>query len=93
MRYEVLWDLSVPEGLGFLPAAERKRVVGLLLSLGDEPKPPGVRELTAPPGGLRFTEGRFEVLYVVDHRAHTVTIYQVLKDGQLLNAAEYRIDA
>jgi mRNA-degrading endonuclease RelE of RelBE toxin-antitoxin system len=94
MRYEVFWDPRVPQGLRSLPEAERKRVVGRILSLSDEPVPSEARRLSRPPSGaFRLDDGRFRLLYVVDARIRTVTIYAVLKDGELLNPDAYRIDA
>ena len=93
MRYEVLWDPRVPDGLRALPGPERKRVVNRILSLADDPVPEGARQLSSPSGSFRLEDGRFLLLYIVDSAAHTVTVYAVLKDGELLNADEYRIDA
>ncbi len=93
MPYEVLWDPRVPQALRSLAAPERKRVVNRILSLGDDPLPAGARQLRSSPVSFKLDDGRFVLLYIVDSAAHTVTVYAVLKDGELLNAREYRVDA
>lgn len=94
MTYEVLWDPRVPEGLRSLPVPERKRVVSRILSLADDPVPAEARPLaSSPSGSFRLDDGRFRLLYIVDSVANTVAVHAVLKDGELLNAESYRIDA
>lgn len=93
MSYEVRCDTRVSQALRLLPELERKRVVSTVLSLADDPVPPGARQLPSPRRAFRLRDGRFDIHYVVDMETQTVTVYQVLKDNQLLNAAAYRVDA
>jgi len=86
MTCDVRWDVRVPEGLRGLPPEERRQVVAAILSLADEPVPAGARPLGEPPGPFRLVLGRFWIVYVFDPRSNAVIVYQVLKDGQLLNA-------
>jgi len=93
LGYEVLWDPRVPEGLREIAEPERRRVVSRILSLADDPIPAAARALPRPPGAYSLDEGRFSLRYIVNEQARTVAVYAVLKDGELLNAEAYRVDA
>ncbi len=84
MPFELRWDLRVPEGLRSLPEVERRRVVNLMLSLVEDPEPPDSRSLPGKPHWFRLDEGPFRLLYAIDTIDATVTIYAVMKDGELL---------
>lgn len=84
MPLELRWDLRVPEGLRSLPEIERRRVVNLMLSLVEDPEPPGARSLPGKPNWFRLDDGPFRLLYAVDVEDATVTVYAVMKEGELL---------
>ena len=84
MSLELRWDLRLPQGLRTLPDSERRRVVEIILSLVDDPKPIGARALPGKPNWFRLDEGHFRVHYAIDSIDSTLTIYAVTKDGELL---------
>lgn len=89
MALELRWDLRVPEGLRSLAESERRRVVRTILSLVDDPQPPGARSLPGKPSWFRLDDGPFSVLYAVDRPDSTLTVYGVTKDGELLGPDLY----
>ncbi len=60
-----------------LPASTRERINKAIAGLGDDPRPYGSRELTAGEG-YRIRVGDYRVLYRVDDKSGTVTIYRVM---------------
>jgi len=89
MPLELRWDLRVPQGLRSLPESERLRVVRAILSLVEDPQPPGSRSLPGKPNWFRLDDGRFCILYAVDRVDSTLTIYAVTRDGELLEPDSY----
>ena len=60
-----------------LPASTRERINKAIARLGENPRPYGIRKLTAAEG-YRIRVGNYRVLYKVDDDAGTVTIYRVM---------------
>ena len=76
MTYEVGILRPAFKELVDLPPREYERVRDAIRSLGDDPRPPGCRKLTAR-DGWRIRAGSYRVIYEVDDRARTVTVIHV----------------
>jgi mRNA-degrading endonuclease RelE of RelBE toxin-antitoxin system len=79
-----MWDLRVPAALRHLAPGDRRRAVGLVLSLADDPTPPKARALPGKPNCYRLSDGRLGIIYAIDPPTATVTVYVVTMDGELL---------
>lgn len=85
MRLELRWEERVPRGLRTLPPADRRWVTETILSLVDNPRPPGARPLPGKPQWFRLQLGPFGILYAVHSVDSTVTVYAVTRDGEPLS--------
>ena len=68
-----------------LPAQIQERVNGAIARLADNPRPPGVKKLTAREG-YRVRVGDYRVLYWVADDAKAVIIYRVMGRGDVYRA-------
>ena len=59
-----------------LPEQTRDRVNRAIAHLAENPRPPGVKKLTAV-GGYRIRIGNYRILYQIDDEARTVVVYRV----------------
>lgn len=76
MAFEVVIKRSAEKELGALPPPTRDRIAKRLLTLEENPRPPGVRKLQAHKG-YRLRVGDYRVLYTIDDGTQLVTIYAV----------------
>lgn len=60
-----------------LPEQTQKRVNQTIVTLAEDPRPPGVKKLAAREG-YRVRVGDYRILYHVDDRAKVVIIYRVM---------------
>ena len=60
-----------------LPVQTRERVNSAIALLAEDPRPPGVKKLTAR-AGYRIKVGDYRVLYNIDDGAGTVVVYRVM---------------
>ena len=88
MQLELCWEPRVPKGLRTLSYPERRRVVATILSLLDDPEPPGVRPLPGKPTWFRLQDGPFGLVYALDLQSATLTIYIVTKNREPLGAED-----
>ena len=65
-----------------LPAPTQERVNAAIARLAENPRPPGVRKLTAREG-YRVRVGDYRILYHVDDEAKMVVIYRVMARGDV----------
>lgn len=75
--YTLLIKRSAERDLRRLPRIVFQRVNEKILSLRDDPRPPGVRKLVRALEGWRIRVGDHRVLYQIDDDAQTVTIVRV----------------
>ncbi len=68
-----------------LPAQTQERVNGKIAALADNPRPYGVKKLTAGEG-YRIRVGDYRVLYRIDDDAKLVVIYRVMSRGDVYRA-------
>jgi mRNA interferase RelE/StbE len=59
-----------------LPKKAVARISEAIRTLGDEPRPPGVKKLTAR-DGYRIRVGNYRVLYVVEDDLQRVRIFRI----------------
>jgi len=84
MALELRWDFRVPQGLRSLPDSERRLVIRAILSLLEDPRPRGARSLPGKPTWFRLEEGPFSLVYAIDPKESTLTVYGVSREGELL---------
>ena len=65
-----------------LPAQTQERVNKIIARLAENPRPPGVKKLTAREG-YRVRVGDYRILYQVDDDAKLVIIYRVMARGDV----------
>jgi mRNA interferase RelE/StbE len=75
--YKLLIKRSAEKDLGRVSRVTFQRVNAKILTLRDEPRPPGVRRLTGPLEGWRIRVGDYRILYQIDDSEQTVTIVRV----------------
>ena len=65
-----------------LPAQTQERVNKTIARLAEDPRPPGVKKLTAREG-YRVRVGDYRILYQVDDGAKVVVIHRVMARGDV----------
>lgn len=75
--YRLLIKRSAEQDLRRLSRVVFQRVNTKILTLRDEPRPPGVRKLAAPQEGWRIRVGDYRILYQINDSEQTVTIVRV----------------
>jgi mRNA interferase RelE/StbE len=75
--YALLIKRSAERDLRRLPGVFFQRVNERILSLRDDPRPPGVRKLVGAREGWRIRAGDYRILYQIDDDAQTVTIVRI----------------
>jgi len=68
-----------------LPAQTQERVNKTIARLAEDPRPPGVKKLTAREG-YRVRVGDYRILYQVDDGAEVVVIHRVMSRGNAYRA-------
>ena len=68
-----------------LPVQTQERVNRAIAGLGENPRPPVSKKLTAREG-YRVRVGDYRILYQVDDAAKVVTIYRVMSRGDVYRA-------
>ncbi|MDP2719529.1 MAG: type II toxin-antitoxin system RelE/ParE family toxin [Dehalococcoidia bacterium] len=68
-----------------LPAQTQERIHQVITRLADNPRPPGVRKLTAR-DGYRVRVGEYRILYQVDDGEKVIIIYRVMSRGDVYRA-------
>ena len=76
MAYLVLLKSGAEKELERLPVKTHDRIVEHLISLKDEPFPPGVKKLQGREG-YRMRVGDYRILYVVDNAKEKVEILSI----------------
>ena len=76
MSYEVRIISSAEKEMNRLPAIAHARLSKRILSLGNNPRPRGVRKLSGREE-YRLRVGDYRILYIIDDRNHAVTILSV----------------
>ena len=78
MSYRVLLDRAAQRDFQALDLGLSERVRERLLTLEENPRPPGVRKLRAiHPPGYRLRVGDWRILYTVDDRRREVWVYRI----------------
>jgi len=76
LSYEVRIISSAEKEMNRLPAIAHARLSKRILSLGNNPRPRGVRKLSGREE-YRLRVGDYRILYIIDDRNHAVTILSV----------------
>jgi mRNA interferase RelE/StbE len=75
--YKLLVVPSVVRELEAIPRrTDRRRIVARIQDLAADPRPAGCQKLTDG-DWYRIRQGPFRVVYEVDDRAHTVTVFKI----------------
>ncbi len=78
MRYRVLLEQAAQRDFRALDPRVARRVRMRLLSLEENPRPPGVRKLRdVTPAWYRLRVGDWRVLYIVDDQRREVRVYRI----------------
>lgn len=75
-NYRVLIKPSAVKELESTPKRERLRIVENILSLSDNPRPPGCEKLSGQ-DKYRIRQGRYRMLYAIDDQELTVLVVKV----------------
>ena len=75
--YDLLVKASAERDLRKLPRSTLERIHAKLLTLRDEPRPPGSRKLSGNLEGWRVRVGDYRILYQIDDTGETVTVVRV----------------
>lgn len=75
-KYRVYVQPSVIRAMRDVPKDIARRVDAVLLTLEENPRPPGVKKL-AVKGGYRLRLGHYRLLYTIDDAARTVGVYRL----------------
>ena len=65
-----------------LPSQTRERVNKAIAALSDNPRPSGVKKLTAKEG-YRIRVGDYRILYVIDDKEKLIIVYRVAGRGEV----------
>jgi len=76
MSYTVYLKRSVEKELDRLPTEVHNRIIKRLISLGDNPLPPGTKKLLGREG-YRIRVGNHRILYVINEKEKKVEIVSV----------------
>ena len=76
-QYEVLLRQSVlKKDFGRIPKTDLRRIVGVIRSLSDNPRPAGAKKLSAQER-YRVRQGDYRVIYSIQDAEHTVWVVKV----------------
>jgi mRNA interferase RelE/StbE len=92
MSYRVEVQTRALRELGRLPADIREAITGRISGLAENPRPPGVKALTADlKGSYRLTVREdYRVGYDVDDRARSVIVWQIGHRSRFYEAGKRR---
>jgi mRNA interferase RelE/StbE len=76
VSYEIRLVRSAERELNRLTSAEHDRISGRILSLGDNPRPRGIKKLSNREE-YRLRAGDYRVLYTIDEPNSVVTVLSV----------------
>ena len=76
MSYRLEVDDRAARELFKLPKKATARISAAIRALGEDPRPPGVKKLTAREG-YRIRVGNYRILYVVEDDIERVRIFRI----------------
>lgn len=74
--YTLIIQPSVARDLRRIPKDEIKRIQHRMESLVVNPRPPGTKKI-ADPAVYRVRQGHYRIIYELDDKARTVTIFRI----------------
>jgi len=77
MKYGVKLTTTAQKERTRLDIETRKRVDPVLLSLSEQPRPPGVQKLSGSKSDFRLRVGNYRVLYEVDDDQKVVLVWRI----------------
>ncbi|WP_158880947.1 type II toxin-antitoxin system RelE family toxin [Amycolatopsis anabasis] len=77
VRYRVLLEKRAQKHVAKLDKPIRRRIQAALISLADNPRPPGAKALTGRAGVLRLRVGDFGVIYTVRDNVVLVVVIDI----------------
>jgi mRNA interferase RelE/StbE len=83
VSYLITWSEKASKHFRQLDKPVRKRVVGAVNNLAENPRPAGVKPVIGLPGVFRIREGHCRVLYAVDDDRRTIWIEDVRHHGRV----------
>ncbi len=82
MRYRIEVTKAAARDLRALPANILKRVDARILSLGDQPRPDGVKKLVGSEDLYRIRVGDYRIIYEIQDAVIVVSIIRVRHRGE-----------
>lgn len=82
MAYRLEVSRTVHRQIGRLSARTQERINEAITRLAENPRPPGVRKLTAREG-YRIRVGDYRILYLINDDSEQVIIYRVKGRGDV----------
>ena len=75
--YEVYLERRAEKDLRRLPKEEFRKVISVIKSLAENPRPPGCRKITGSERDWRVRVGKYRILYEIDDDAKAVRVMRV----------------
>ncbi|MBI3942287.1 MAG: type II toxin-antitoxin system RelE/ParE family toxin [Chloroflexi bacterium] len=75
--YEVLLERSAARDLRKLPAEEFTRIIGVIRSLAETPRPPGCRKIAGSKSDWRIRVGDYRVIYEIEDAVQVLRVMRV----------------
>lgn len=75
-RYEVFFKRSVENDFKDIPKPDLKRIINLIGSLADNPRPAGCEKLTGQ-DRYRVRRGRYRIVYSIQNQELTIWVVKV----------------
>jgi mRNA interferase RelE/StbE len=77
VSYRVVILRRAQKELEAIPSPSFEKVEARLLSLRDDPRPPGCKKMKDREGAWRIRSGDYRIIYDIDDSTTTVTVFRV----------------
>ena len=75
-RYEIFFKKSIEKDFKSIPKKDLQRIIQLIGSLANDPRPPGCEKLTGQ-DRYRVRQGRYRIVYSIQDHELTVWVVKV----------------
>jgi mRNA interferase RelE/StbE len=88
VKYQVILSRPAERELAHLPKESQSRVIPVLRSLADNPRPAGIVAVTQIPGAYRIRVGNIRVVYTVRDNALIVLVLAIADRKEVYDTKE-----